>query len=106
MSNEKWLFRGFGFTPNSKLGVCLRHELSIINKLNLDINDEERRRLALENLGKTIGCEIKAADFLTLGAKQYLEINKRIKPEEERLEPAIRRRIAYFENIRKRQNSR
>lgn len=75
MIDKEWIFRKY-CSPNCKIGVFLRHELGNIDD-NLEV--EDKRRLALENLGKTIGCEIKANDFLALGPRQYLELRKDVK---------------------------
>lgn len=74
MADKEWLFSEYNFSPRSLLGTCLVHE---INKIDgLTISDEEKRIISLENLGRTIGCEIKPNDFLALGPVQYLELRK------------------------------
>lgn len=70
MTEKEWIFGNY-CSPNCKIGVLLRHEL---NNIDESIEIEERRRLALENLGETIGCEIKPFDFLALGGKTFLNV--------------------------------
>lgn len=79
MTEKEWLFNEFDISPNSILGICLRNEIKKVSEGDNNMGNEEIRRLSLENLGKTIGCEIKANDFLALGAKEYLELRKEVR---------------------------
>lgn len=76
-SNKEWLFSDFNISPHSILGVSLAYEIKKID--DSDLGDEEKKRVALENLGKTVGCEIRANDFMALGPKQYFEIRNDVK---------------------------
>ena len=74
---ESWVFDGY-CSQKSKLGVLLYSEIMKIKKENQLIDKEDLRRIALINLGETIGCEIKPNDFLGLGAREYLDNKKEV----------------------------
>jgi len=74
VENRKWIFNDY-CKPLSPIGVLLMRELI---KIPVDIGNEERRKKALENLGDTIGCEIKPNDFLALGTETYLSEKKEV----------------------------
>jgi len=61
------------------LGLLLYAEILKIRDEKQINNKEELRRIALVNLGETIGCEIKPFDFLGLGAREYLNIRKDVR---------------------------
>jgi hypothetical protein len=61
------------YCPNSSmLGILLEMEVRKIKVEIPDIDELELKKSALVNLGQKIGHEIKANDFLGLGAVDYL----------------------------------
>lgn len=78
VGKENWVFEGY-CSQKSKLGILLYSEVLKIEKKKLITDQEELRRVALVNLGETIGCEIKPFDFLGLGAREYLNMRKDVR---------------------------
>jgi len=78
VGKENWVFDGY-CPQKSKLGILLYSEVLKIRKEKQITDKEELRRIALVNLGETIGCEIKPFDFLGLGAREYLNKRKDVR---------------------------
>ena len=78
IARKEWVFGDY-CSEKSKLGLLLLSEVRKIEGQNRAMEEEQVRVMALKNLGKTIGCEIKPFDFLGLGAYEYLNLRKDVR---------------------------
>lgn len=78
MVENKWLFDGY-CSKTSKLGVLLQLEIRKMETQETirGLDELGMQVRALTGLGQTIGCEIKAYDFLAVGPDVYVNEMRR-----------------------------